>query len=250
MTAPEWLVARPIAHRGLHDPAQGLFENTIGAAGAAIAAGYAIECDAQATADGDAVVFHDFDLDRLTAESGLIRDRHAGELSAIPVGGTDDCIPPLADFLAFVAGRVPVVLELKSRFDGDLALAHRVVALASAYPGPIAVKSWDVDVLAHLHAAAPGLLRGVVARASFEDPHWSGLSAERKAAMANLLHFEATRPDFISWCVDDLPHAAPHLSRLLAGLPVMAWTVRTHEQRRRARFHADQIVFEGFLPQP
>jgi hypothetical protein len=66
--------------------------------------------------------------------------------------------------------------------------------------------------------------------------------------MANLLHWPDTRPDFLSWRVGDLPAAAPFLARQLAGVPVMAWTVRDQATADRARREADQIVFEGFAP--
>lgn len=249
MTAPSWLVARPLAHRGLHDEPAGIIENTMRAAEAAIAAGFAIECDVQLTADGEAVVFHDFDLERLTGQRGLVRERRASELARLAVGSTPEGIAPLAGLLALVRGRVPLVVEIKSRFDGDLRLAERVAAVASAYDGPVALKAWDPAIVAHLRSVAPGLPRGVVARSDFSDPHWDALGPDRKWAMANLLHIEDTRPDFLSWCVDDLPCAATHLGRRLGGWPVLAWTVREAGQRHRASAHADQIVFEGFRPE-
>src|SRR4051794_25167219 len=107
MTAPDWLVAHPIAHRGLHDPAKGVFENTLRAAEVAIAGGFAIECDVQDSADGDAVVFHDFTLDRLTAKRGAVRERTSRQLAEIAVGGKTDRIPTLRRFLEVIAGRTP-----------------------------------------------------------------------------------------------------------------------------------------------
>jgi glycerophosphoryl diester phosphodiesterase len=249
MTAPSWLTARPIAHRGLHDRAAGVWENTLAAAEAAVAAGYAIECDVQDTADGEAVVFHDFTLDRLTRASGPVRARPAAELAALTVGGTGDRIPTLPAFLDRLAGRVPLVIEIKSRFDGDPTLTQRTVALAAAYPGPVALKSFDPAIVAAVRRLAPTLPRGVVAQRSYDHPEWDGLTADEKHALANLLHFDETRPDFLSWRVADLPCAAPFLARWLGGLPVMAWTVRTEADRRRAAAHADQMVFEGFRPE-
>ena len=37
MSTPSWLVAKPIAHRGLHNKSEGVIENTVSAAEAAIA---------------------------------------------------------------------------------------------------------------------------------------------------------------------------------------------------------------------
>ena len=249
MNRPDWLVARPIAHRGLHDRSAGLVENSLSAAEAAIASRFAIECDVQDTADGDAVVFHDHTLDRLTGETGPVRDRRSDELAQVTLAGSADRIPTLAAFLDRIAGRTPLVIEIKSRFDGDRRLARRTAGIVAAYSGPVAVKSFDPGITAALLPLAPALPRGVVAESSYDHLDWSCLSPERKHELANLLHFPESRPDFLSWRVGDLPAAAPFLCRHLGGLPVMAWTVRTDDDRRRAAAHADQMVFEGFRPE-
>lgn len=246
--APGWLVRRPIAHRGLHDRARGTIENSPSAARAAIVRGFAIECDVQLTADGEAVVFHDFSLDRLTAASGPVAERRAGDIAGLPLNASADRIPTLGTFLDLVHGTVPLVCEVKSRFDGDMRLADRVVALAARYGGPFAIKSFDPAVVAHLRGLDLSVPLGIVAEADYADPEWDGLSAERKRDLAEMLHFADTRPDFLSYNVGDLPHAVPHLCRVAIGIPVMTWTVRTSEQRQRAARWADQMVFEGFAP--
>lgn len=244
---PDWLVARPIAHRGLHDGAAGLVENTLGAARAALDRGFSIECDVQLTLDGDALVFHDFSLDRLTAERGAVSERTSQALGRLTYSVGRDHLATLSDLMDLVAGRVPVICELKSTFKGDVRLADRVAVLARDYRGPFAIKSFDPAVIAHLRANPPCPL-GIVAEASYDDPEWAGLAAELKTELRQFLHFGATRPDFLSYHVGDLPHAVPHLLRVGLGLPVMAWTVRRPEQRALAEAWADQIVFEGFLP--
>ena len=128
-----WLVARPIAHRGLHDLAGGVIENSPSAAEAAIAGGFGIECDVQLTADGQAVVFHDFVLDRLTGETGAVVARKAAELTGITLKGSGDHLPTLPAFLDLIGGRVPLVIEIKSRFDGNLALTKRTVEVLAGY---------------------------------------------------------------------------------------------------------------------
>jgi glycerophosphoryl diester phosphodiesterase len=248
MTAPDWLTARPIAHRGLHDVDAGILENTLSAAEAAIARGFGIECDVQDTADGEAIVFHDFTLERLTDRSGAVRERPARELTGLTIAGTGESIPTLSALLARIAGRVPLVVEIKSRFDHDLTLAHRVVDAVTSYAGPVALKSFDPEVVAAIRTTAPSLPRGIAAMSTHDHPVWDKLSPQMKHELANLLHFRATEPDFLSWRVDDLPCAAPFLCRHLRRMPLLAWTVRSEEDRRRAALHADQIVFEGFLP--
>lgn len=247
MSPPDWIVARPIAHRGLHDPAAGRPENTIAAAEAAISGGFAIECDVQLTADGDAVVFHDHSLERLTGESGDVRASSAAALGRLPVLGTAETPATLTTFLDRIAGRVPVVVEVKSRFDGDERLLRRTVDLVAGRREPIAIKSFDPTLVALLRRIAPTLPRGIVAQARYDGHDTMHLDAEAKHAMANLLHWDETAPDFISWHHRDLPAAAPFFGRHL-GRPVMTWTVRSPDDATRARAHADQIVFEGFLP--
>ncbi len=249
MAAESWLTARPIAHRGLHDKARGVIENSPAAALAAIAGRYAIECDVQLSSDGEALVFHDFTLDRLTAEKGRLRARKAAELSAIGLTGSDDRIPTLAAFIDLIAGRVPLVVEIKSLFDGDMALTTRALEIVAVRKQwPIVVKSFDPRIVAEVRRLAPSVTRGIVAMNDYNYPDYKHLSAEERHAMANLLHFRETRPDFISWRVRDLPSAAPFLTRGALDLPLMTWTVRTPEDRAKATAYADQMVFEGFTP--
>jgi hypothetical protein len=140
------------------------------------------------------------------------------------------------------------VVEIKSRYTGDMTLTRRTCELLASYDGPAAIKSFDPAVVAEVRRIAPGIPRGIVAESSHTDKSYSGLTQAQKHALGNLLHFEESQPQFISWRVADLPAAAPYLCRLLGKLPVMTWTVRTPEDRERAARHADQMVFEGFRP--
>ncbi|HEY1942860.1 MAG TPA: glycerophosphodiester phosphodiesterase family protein [Roseiarcus sp.] len=244
--APGWLTDRPIAHRGLHNAAKGVVENTLGAAEAAIEAACAIECDVQLSRDGEAMVFHDPALDRLTRGRGNVSQKSAAELHSIPLRDSSERIPTLSQLLARIAGRTPLICEIKSRFDGDLRLTERVAALARDYAGPIAFKSFDPAPIAHLRAAHPAVAPlGIVAEASYRGRYWRALSPKQKEACEAFLHYPQTQPDFLSWCVEDLPHPTPFLLRSVERLPVMTWTVRTAEQREAAARWADQAVFEN-----
>ncbi len=249
MTAPDWLTARPIAHRGLHDRAAGRPENTLAAACAAVAAGFSIECDVQLSADGEAMVFHDAALGRLTQASEPVSSKSAAELGALTVAGTCERVPTLPAFLAAVAGAVPVIVEVKSGYDGDLRLARRAAEVASAYDGPVAMKSFDPQIVAGLRdLCSERIPRGIVAETAQDDPAYAAMTWAMRRTLSNLLHFADSRPDFLSWRVDDLPCAPTYLCRLLGRMPVLAWTVRSEDQRARAAAHADQMVFEGFSP--
>ncbi|KQT07379.1 glycerophosphodiester phosphodiesterase [Methylobacterium sp. Leaf399] len=246
--APAWLTARPIAHRGLHDRAAGIPENTLAAAQAAVAGGYAIECDVQLSADGEAMVFHDVALGRLTDVGDPVAALDAAALGRLGVAGTGERIPTLSAFLSAIGGRVPLVVEVKSRFMVDLRLVRRVAEVVSGQDGPVAVKSFDPTLVAALADLAPAIPRGIVGETNQDDPSYAALAPSLRRSLSDLLHLSESRPDFLSWRVDDLPCAATHLCRRLGGMPVMTWTVRTPDQRALASAHADQMVFEGFRP--
>jgi glycerophosphoryl diester phosphodiesterase len=248
-----WLVARPIAHRGLHDAAKGIVENSLAAARAAVAGRYAIECDVQLSADGEAVVFHDDTLERLTGAPGRLGARTLAELTRLTLLGGAETLPPLARLLETVAGRAPLVVELKSRFDGDLSLARRVAELVAGYGGPLALESFDPGPIAFLRAEGPALgvghiPLGMVAQARYDADEWRELPAPRRAELEHWLHFSRTRPDFLSFNVLDTPHAVTVLFREGLKRPVTVWTVRSAERAEAAGRWADQIVFEGFEP--
>ena len=251
VNAPSWLVERPIAHRGLHDEVRGRIENTLRAAEAAIAGGFAIECDIQLSADGEAIVFHDETLDRLTDATGLLSALSAAEIARVRINRSGEPPPTFAALLATVAGRTPIICELKSRFDGDWRIADRAAVLAAAYDGPLAFKSFDHDLAAysrlrrpHARAGEPCPI-GLLAQASYDGADWGFLSQEQKRDWTDFDHYDLARPDFLSWNVEDLPHKIPFLVKELTGAPIMTWTVRTPEQRQAAHKWADQIVFDG-----
>ena len=252
VNAPSWLVERPIAHRGLHDSAHGVIENTLRAAEAAVAGGFAIECDIQLSADGEAIVFHDETLDHLTDATGPVSAFSTAEIAKIHIKGSDETPPTFTAFLERIAGRTPIICELKSRFNGEWSIADRAAALAAVYDGPLAFKTFDHDLAAYLrlrrpHARPPGgpCPIGLLAQASYDDSDWAFLSAEQKRDWTDFDHYDLARPDFLSFNVDDLPHKIPFLVKELTGAPIMVWTVKTAEQREAAHKWADQIVFDG-----
>jgi glycerophosphoryl diester phosphodiesterase len=246
IAGPDWLVARPIAHRGLHDASAGVIENTQSAVTAAVAAGYAVEVDLQVTADGEAVVHHDAVLGRVTDGQGRIDAYTAAELKRIAFRATADRMLTIGELCDLVAGRATLVLELKSRFDGDRRLVSRVGEVLATYAGRAAVMSFDPRQIALLRALAPALPRGLVAQRRRRGSERDG--AGRSHGLAYLRRSAAARPQFIAYAVDDLPAAAPLLLRHALRLPLLAWTVRNETERQLARRWADQMIFEGFRP--
>jgi glycerophosphoryl diester phosphodiesterase len=246
--APDWLTARPVAHRGLHDRARGLVENMPGAIEAAITGGFSIEVDLQLTADGEAMVHHDSALGRLTEGSGALRGLTAAELKAVSFKDTTERMMSLGDLCTLVKGRVPLLIEVKSHFDRDRRLVTRMSEVLTGYPGPVAVMSFDPDQVLALRALLPQLPRGITAERSYDEADWPEASAAQRRGMLHLRHALRTRPHFVAFRIDDLPAPAPWIARHGFSLPLLSWTVRTPEQRRRAARHADQMIFEGFRP--
>ena len=236
---------RPVAHRGLHDAARGIVENTWGAFDAAVAAGYAIECDLRPTADATPVVFHDATLDRLTGQAGRLDHLTMAALRALRLSGSGEPIPTYADLLDHVAGRVPLLVEIKSDWDPPSAsfIAHITDRTLSA-AGPVALMSFDPAVLHAVRARAPSLPIGIISGRYAPPGWWSDrLDESRRARLTALEETADLAPDFIAYCVDHLPQPAVTAARA-RGTPVFAWTVRTPEQKRRADDYADAPIFE------
>ena len=244
----DWLTARPIAHRGLHDPALGLIENTAGAVRAAIDAGYGVEVDVQISADGEAMVHHDDALGRLTEGSGRLDQMSAAELKRVAFHDGNEHITTLGELCDLVGGRGTMLIELKSRFDGDDRLPARVAQILGGYRGPAAPMSFDPQQVLQVRHDAPKLTCGIVAAKYRPHPYWDLMPFWMRHGMAYLVTGLVARAQFVAYGVDDLPALAPLLARRVLRLPLLTWAVRTEAQRQTAVRWADQMIFEGFRP--
>ena len=231
------LGARPFAHRGLHGP--GRPENSRAAFEAAIAAGSGIELDVQKSRDGQAIVFHDYKLDRLTTAHGLLADLSAGALAQLRLSGTAETIPLLSDVLGLIGGRTPLLIEVKSPDRRVVPLCRAVAAALEDYSGPVGIMSFNPEVGAWFAGHAPERLRGLVVSEQ-DKKGWRG-RIERS------LSFRRARADFLAYDVRDLPSAFAGAKRGL-GVPVFTWTVRSAGDRARAAASADQIIYEDAPP--
>ena len=245
---PRAFLTRPIAHRALHGQAGP--ENSRAAIAAAIAKGYGIEIDLQASADGVALVFHDDDLHRMTRAKGAVVARRARDLTRLRLRGTSEHIPTLREVLALVAGRVPLLIEVKdqSRTLGpvDGRLEDDTATARATYPGPGAVMSFNPHSMADMARLAPQVPRGLVTCA-FAPDDWPGVAPDRLAALAAIADFDRVGASFISHDHRALDMAA--VAKLKAqGTPVLCWTIRRPDQAIQARAVADNITFEGYTP--
>lgn len=243
---------RPIAHRGLHDPNQGRIENTWPAFAAAIEFGVGIECDIQSSADRVPLVFHDFNLDRLTNGTGAISARRYDDIRRLQYLGQSETILSFEDFLERVGGKTPVLAEIKSDWSvSDPLWIERICILAQKYPGPLALMSFDPAVLTHIKDQTANIPLGVVSgiyRHPARDPWWPDvINPERAKALTELADLDTLEPDFIAYHVADLDCDPVRRARA-AGLPVFTWTVRSETDWQLCRQHADSAIFEGPVP--
>ena len=240
-TLPDWITARPIAHRGLFDPGRSIPENSLAGVRAAIESGYPAELDLRAAKDGVAV-FHDSDLGRMTARGGRVSEMPLAELRRITLAKTGETIPSLEDVLDLTNGRVPLMLEIKN--DGrpgslERTLRDRLVS----YRGDAAVVSFNPFSLGWFARHAPDIPRGQTA-ARFTD---SGLPAWRRVLQRNFLLNFISRPHFLLYELESLPQPAASFWRR-CGMKLIAYTVRSSADVMAAREHADNFIFEKIRP--
>ena len=238
----------PIAHRALHDVRHGRPENSLAAIKAACDAGYGIEVDVQRSADDQAMVFHDYDLARLTEASGAVQDHSASALQDLNLRGGDGGIPTLPEVLDIVAGRVPLLIEIKDQ-DGAMGpcvgpLEESVAHALENYHGPIAVMSFNPYSVMKMRELCPGFARGLVSGAP-EVNRW-GIPAWATERLSCIADYEQVGCSFISHEVADLDN--PRVTELKRkGADILCWTVKSPKQEAEARKIAQNITFEQYL---
>ncbi len=240
----------PLAHRALHDVGAGRPENSRAAIRAAIDAGYGIEIDLQLSRDGQAVVFHDDNLVRLTGRPGAVRDVTAANLTRLPLIGGTDGAPGFAEVLALVAGRIPVLVELKDQHGQmgptDGRLERAVTEVVRGYDGPLALMSFNPHQVIALAELCPDVPRGIVSSA-YDAANWPELPHETRERLRDIPDYVRAGACFISHEARDLDR--PRVGALkAAGADVLCWTVRSAREEADARRIADNVTFEGYLP--
>jgi glycerophosphoryl diester phosphodiesterase len=239
----ERLFHPPIAHRGLWSPS-GPPENSLAAFQAACAAGYGIELDVQRTADGEAVVFHDATLERMTGAPGRISDHTAADIGRMRLKGSDETIPTLADALTLVGHRAMVHIEIKIPFGEVGPLERRVHEILIDHSGPTCVIGFNPYSHAWFADHHPRVLRGLDSY-NYAGPDARHLAPEIRKKYARLEHVSIARPHFLALSVDMLSHPKAVALRR-DGMPVVAWTVRDPAQALGIKDHCDNLIFEGF----
>ncbi len=237
------LFTPPIAHRGLWSP-EGYPENSLGALQAACAAGYNVELDVQMSADGEAVVFHDATLMRMTGREGRVADHTATDLCETRLAGGDETIPTLADALTLVGHRALVLIELKAPFGEVGLLERRVHEVLIDHHGPTCVIGFNPYSHAWFADHHPKILRGLNSY-NYQGGDARHLAPELRKTFAELKHVSIARPHFLALDVDMLPSKRAEALRR-EGMPVIGWTVRSPEQWAAVKANCDNMIFEGF----
>ncbi len=249
------LGGRSFAHRGLYDNGGEAPENSLPAFAAAVEGGYAIELDIRLTADGEVVVFHDGSLERMCGLAMPVAALGLAELKELRLLGSRERVPLLSEVLALVAGRAPILVELKTglpgaRPDEVRSLCRKAAELLDAYEGPYLVESFDYLALAWFREHRPQVMRGQLAMGlgcyvpALGKAGAAAIPARRRRMLSGLLYDFRSRPHFIAYRFQD---AGPALAccRLLGAMSA-AWTVRDVEEESRARKAFDAIIFEGY----
>ncbi len=239
MTAPPWLCERPIAHRGLHDNAGGVPENSSLAFKACLQAGVPIELDVRLSSDGVPMVLHDDDLRRACGVDGLVAASSASALRRLPLFGSAATIPTLAETLEQVGGRVPLLIELKTDAQpGGVEAA--VAGLLAGYGGACAVQSFNPRSVRWFAERAPTVIRGQLVGALAEA---GDLGLIKRTMLHVMLANVTTRPDFLAVGLRALtPLYAAYVQRL--SRCVLAWTVRSEAERAFCASRGFNVIYE------
>lgn len=240
-----FLVGRLYAHRGLHDGNRKVAENSLEAFRLAVQEGYGIELDVQPTRDGKLVVFHDDSLKRLCGRDARIRDLTWEELKAHPLPEGSP-IPLLSQVLELVAGKVPLIVEIK-HYGNPRENARLTLQALQAYRGPFCVESFHPLALWYFRFHAPHILRGQLASGGQRDPETGPLA---HFAMKFLLVNGISRPHFVSYSCGSDHNLSMWLHKRLCFRQTLlaAWTIRDQESLDKARRHYQMFIFEGFRP--
>lgn len=234
------------AHRGLHSKDRTVPENSLPAFRAAAESGYGIELDVQLSSDEAVVVFHDDTLDRVCGVHGRVDAFSLEELRSMRLCGTQEGIPLFTEVLETVAGRSPLIVELKTGPRNDL-LCRKTLDILRAYDGPFCIESFDPRIVAWFRRNAPDIARGQLSDspANFKE---DGQSALRSFVLGGVWLNVIARPDFIAYG----PGRKPLSVRIAEALGAfrVRWTVRPEDEPAAREKENDCVIFEFYRPEP
>ena len=238
-TRTSWVLKNPIAHRGLYNFE--LPENSLPAFENAVKHGFAIELDVRIIDDNNIVVFHDEKLSRMANCDGYVSNLKTPDLEGIKLAETEFGIPTFEKVLETVNGNVPILIELK-KTDKAFTLEEKLLDMLKSYNGDYAVESFDPFSMQYFYKNAPTIMRGQLS--CYFHHHDVDAPRRELKLLKKLKCLDISHPDFIAYKVSNLPNK--YVKN--AGLPVVAWTIKSELQAQKARDICDNYIFEGFIP--
>lgn len=235
-----------IAHRGLFDNQTDAPENTLPAFRKAVEAGYGIELDVQRTKDGKLVVFHDFNLKRMCGVDLVVTECTYEELLTYPVGKSSERIPLFEDVLKVIDGKVPLIVEIKVRWE-YIENVKLLSSILKGYRGIYCVESFHPLALVWYKKECPEVLRGQLATNLFREEN--EYKAPIRFALSNLLLNFTAKPDFIAYDHRYQGDLAFSLCRSLYRAKTAAWTIKSQRELDLAKKKFDVMIFDSFLPE-
>lgn len=238
-----WLKTEYIAHRGLYRRDQSIPENSLASVRHALEKGYAVECDVNLLKDGTVVCFHDFTLKRICNDSRQTSDITLSEIKKLNLFHTDEKVPTLKEVLALIDGKKPVLIELKPH--GNVKkLCYETMNILKDYQGKYALFSFHPRVVYILKKRYPHVIRGQISE-YFKD--LKTMNKIQKYLMKSMFFNRFTKPDFISYGINDLPNKyLDHFYK--KGIPIISYAAKSQEAFDFVKSHYDNVVFEYFEP--
>jgi glycerophosphoryl diester phosphodiesterase len=234
-----WIVNTPIAHRGLHNYSS-VPENSLKAFECAVNKNHPIELDIHLLSDGNLAVFHDQKLDRMTGVRGSIFAQDASTVKKMRLFETDQHIPLIEEVFELINGKVPILIEIKNEKEVGI-LEQNLQNKLAHYSGEYAIQSFNPVSVCWFKKNAPHVIRGQLSR-DFK----SGNSAwYKKLLFRNLLMNWVSAPQFIGYNIKALPYAPVSIARNIFKVPILAWTIKNEQEKKKALTYADNFIFEN-----
>lgn len=237
---------RAYAHRGLFDNETSRPENSLAAFAYAMQKGFGCELDVQFTKDKQLIVFHDADYKRACGVDKKVWELTYDEIETFRLFGTDQKIPLFQEVLDVVAGRQPLIVEIKAEGVGMQWYAQQcaaVLAMLRTYDGAYCVESFHPLVVRWFYKNARDIMRGQLVNGAQRNKHLPKIVS---VFIAFLLTNIVNRPHFIAYNEKDR-NIALRLAQKLGAMTVV-WTVRSQERYDQLKNIEDAIIFDQFIP--
>lgn len=237
------------AHRGLHGTVGGYdeyaAENSLTAFRRAKEHGFGIELDLRMSKDGEIVVIHDGNLERVTGFDGKVSELTLEEIKSKPLIGTTDTVPTLHEVLELIDGAIPLLFEIKEE-GMNHTLSEKVAEILKDYKGDYMVESFSPFAFGVFKKNLPNIPRGFLAYKHSMKKESSSLSFR---LIQRLTFNFLARPAFIALHVKTPKLFPVPLVAAIYNTPLIAWTVKSKEEEIEAyKMGFSGIIFEDYIP--